>query len=445
MHYAALTHPGKVRDINEDNFYADGSVFIVADGMGGHLAGEVASTMAIETFLAGFTSRLAEGDIPRIIERAVRDANTAIKQEASLSIEKEGMGTTFTVAVTQGSNLYLGHVGDSRAYMFLDGRMEQLTEDHSLVESLVRAGRITREQALHHPQRNIITRALGIDDEVLVDIFEAKMPGRGWLMLCTDGLNGMVEDERLSGILAAGGEPEEIAGRLVEAALERGGVDNITVVLADLATYDPEQDSPGAFMSPAEVKEAIPEEAGELVYAAERNWRPLAWFTLGVALLLIVTTLFLVPFFKNRSYFVGVDGNGTIALYQGFPWKPLGIDLKEPHEASEALAINLPEYKQERLLDPEIVSLEEAELEFRSLTGEALTHVRAPDLMGLDWKSAKTAAGLLGLRLESRDGVDPDPRSLVVAQSPSAGELLELDTVIYVELQAPAPSIGGGT
>ncbi len=220
--------------------------------MGGHQAGEVASTLAIETFLVRFAGRAEEADIPRAMQEAMREANTAIFREAGTASDREGMGTTFTACVFQDGMMYLGHVGDSRAYIWADGGLEQLTEDHSLVAELVRSGRITPEQALRHPQRNIITRALGIDDEVRVDIFEAQVPGRGWLLLCSDGLNGMISDEHISGILSSGGDPDALAGRLVEAALEKGGGDNVTVVLADLSTYDPAADRP----APARAEEA---------------------------------------------------------------------------------------------------------------------------------------------------------------------------------------------
>lgn len=440
MRYAALTHAGKVREINEDNFYADGSVFIVADGMGGHQAGEVASTMAIETFMAGFAPRLEDVDIPQAIEKATQGANKAISREAAKSSDKEGMGTTFTVAVFQGREFYLGHVGDSRAYLWKDGELEQLTEDHSLVAGLVRSGRITQAQALHHPQRNIITRALGIDEEVQVDIFEAAVPERGYLLLCSDGLNGMVSDERISEILSGDEELDVLAGKLVGEAVDLGGSDNITVTLADLATYDPEQDSATARLLQHEEEE----KTGGSEARSRLNWRPAAIVLLALSFLVILAALFFVPYLKNRSYFVGVNEQGAITLYRGFPWKPLGINLKDARENSDASADNLPDYKQDNLRHPSTLDEQGAQVQFRSLTQEALTHQRIPDLMGLTWETARDHATEYQLQLSYQGEGEAVPEALVIEQNPAAGELVELNHVIYVKLQSPTPVTGGG-
>ncbi len=442
MRYAALTHAGKVREINEDNFYADGSVFIVADGMGGHQAGEVASTMAIETFLASFAQRLQDAEIPQAIENATREANQAIFREASKSSDKEGMGTTFTVAVFQGREFYLGHVGDSRAYLWKDGELEQLTEDHSLVAGLVRSGRITQAQAIHHPQRNIITRALGIDEEVQVDIFEAAVPERGYLLLCSDGLNGMVSDERISEILAGDAGLDDLAGKLVGEAVNRGGSDNITVTLADLATYDPEQDSATARLFRQEEEEG--KEAGDGESRSRFNWRPAAIVLMAVSVLVILAALFFVPYLKNRSYFVGINEHSAITLYRGFPWKPLGINLKDAQETSNAAVDNLPGYKQDTLRHPSTLDQEGAKVQFRSLTQEALTHQRVPDLMGLSWETARDRATECQLQLSYQGEGEPVPDALVIEQNPAAGELVELDHVLYVKLQSPTSASGGG-
>lgn len=432
MRYSTLTDPGKVREINEDNYYADGSIFIVADGMGGHQAGEVASTLAIETFLSGFTSKLTDAEIPRAMEKAMREANTAIFREAAKASEKEGMGTTCTAAVFQDGQLFLGHVGDSRAYLWMDGNLEQLTEDHSLVAELVRSGRITEEQALRHPQRNIITRALGIDENVHVDIFEAEVPDRGWLLLCTDGLNGMISDERISEILSGEGNPDDLAGRLVEAALESGGSDNVTVVLADISTYDPVTDRPAAVPAPEE------EQDGVRGRKSRRLMKPLLWGLLALCLVLLVAALFIFPLLKNNSYFVGVDEQGYVTLYQGFPWRPLGIDLKSVKEASRARAENLEEYRQENLRHPVTKDLEGARIDFEIYKNEAEFHRRVPELMGRSWQEAQsiTVAAMLRLRYEGEK--EPDPADIVIGQNPASGELVELETVIYVKLQPPA-------
>ena len=429
MRYAALTDPGKVREINEDDFYADGSIFIVADGMGGHQAGEVASTLAIETFLIRFGGRAEGDDIPRAMREAVREANAAIFREAGTDSAREGMGTTFTACVFQDGTMYLGHVGDSRAYVLGGGGLEQLTEDHSLVAELVRAGRITPEQALLHPRRNVITRALGIESEVRVDLFEAEVPARGWLLLCSDGLSGMLPDERISAVLAGGGDPAVLARALVDAALEAGGSDNVTVVLADLSTYDPAADRPAPAAAPGE------EEGGG------RSVRLLLWSALVLFTAAVIAFLFLFPLMRNRSYFVGVDERGAITLYRGFPWKPLGIDLKEVQQSSAESIDNLPEEKQKDLRDPVVKGLAEAERDFKSYTKEAETHRRVPDLEDLTWEEAGERAGQASLVLKAEDAgegaKEPDPGAIIVGQNPPYGELVERDSVITVRLRAP--------
>ena len=303
---------------------------------------------------------------------------------------------------------------------------------------LVRSGRITQAQAIHHPQRNIITRALGIDEEVQVDIFEAAVPERGYLLLCSDGLNGMVSDERISEILAGDTGLEGLAGRLVGEAVDRGGSDNITVTLADLATYDPEQDSATARLFRQEEEEG--EEAGDGKSRSRFNWRPAAIVLLAVSFLVILAALFFVPYLKNRSYFVGDKRAGHHhPLYRGFPWKPLGINLKDAQEISNAAVDNLPGYKQDTLRHPSTLDQEGAKVQFRSLTQEALTHQRVPDLMGLSWETARDRATECQLQLSYQGEGEPVPDALVIEQNPAAGELVELNHVLYVKLQSPPP------
>lgn len=231
MRYAALTDTGKVRENNEDSCCGDGRIFIVADGMGGHRAGEVASASAIEVFL-GFEKENRGLDPLERMREGILAANHELYERAQNDPLLEGMGTTFTgVLVEEG--LFLGHVGDSRAYLWREGELSQLTRDHSLVEQMVREGYITRAEVRKHPQRNIILRALGVSGELEVDLDSlVTIPGDR-ILLCSDGLTGSLEDEEIGTIISEHGDLDECCRGLVDAANDRGGMDNITVVVID--------------------------------------------------------------------------------------------------------------------------------------------------------------------------------------------------------------------
>ena len=225
---AYLSDTGRQREANEDSFFAGSPVFAVADGMGGAQAGEVASRIAAESF--GPAER---GDAaPEAYLRSVAlDANTRINDLAAEDESRSGMGTTFTAALVEGDDVSLAHVGDSRAYLFRDGDLRMLTADHSLVEELLRQGKLTKEQAEDHPQRSIITRALGPEREVEVDTMTYRAKPDDVYMLCSDGLTTMVKDDMIAAIMARAASLEDAAGQLIEQANLAGGRDNITVVL----------------------------------------------------------------------------------------------------------------------------------------------------------------------------------------------------------------------
>ncbi len=228
------THRGNVRRENEDAAFMDArrGVFAVADGMGGHQAGEVASRIAVDAVRRMARSGEPAGIAP--MTRAVRAAHEEIVAHAQAHPECAGMGTTLTAMWYAGGRfVYIAHVGDSRIYRLRDGRLQQITQDHSLVEELVLAGLITREEARVHPRRNIITRALGTEGDNAPDMLAADVrPGDVWL-LCTDGLSSMVDDVRISRALLAL-PPERAADELVRLALSAGGRDNVTVIVATL-------------------------------------------------------------------------------------------------------------------------------------------------------------------------------------------------------------------
>lgn len=224
----ASTDKGQVRDGNEDSYLVDRRLrlFAIADGMGGHRAGEVASATALE----GLQVAVDEG-VP--VADAVGRANTAVWDKASGDTSLAGMGTTLTAAWFDGTVLTLAHVGDSRAYLWRDGTLSRITVDHSLVEELIRDGKLTEEQAAVHPQRSIITRALGIDSTVEVDVYSLPLQDADRVMLCSDGLTSMVRSSGIAELLEQEADPTAAANALVDAANAAGGDDNITVVVLD--------------------------------------------------------------------------------------------------------------------------------------------------------------------------------------------------------------------
>lgn len=236
LRVGSLTDVGKVRDINQDFLASHPAhgLFIVADGMGGHLAGEKASQGAVEAITRALTPEaLAEsnGSMLDLIQAAIQEANREIVQASLQDASMRGMGTTATVAVAVADKVYVGHIGDSRAYHMRDGKIVQVTEDHSVVAQLLRARAITPAEAQRHPYRNVITRCLGMQMEIEADTFEIDWKAGDHLLLCSDGLSGLVSDEEMVQITLETPEPQEACERLVALALERGGYDNITVLL----------------------------------------------------------------------------------------------------------------------------------------------------------------------------------------------------------------------
>src|SRR5437588_10766654 len=225
---AFRTDTGRQRRENEDSALARAPVFVVADGMGGAQAGEVASKLAIEAFEGALPD---DGSAEERLADRVRAANQRIYERAREEHGRAGMGTTLTAAYVDDARLAIAHVGDSRAYLFRDGSLKRLTQDHSLVDELVRRGKLTEEQAAEHPQRSIITRALGPEPEVEVDTYTVPVRRGDVLLLCSDGLTSMINEERIAQVLGAAKSLDEAADHLIDEANAAGGRDNITVVL----------------------------------------------------------------------------------------------------------------------------------------------------------------------------------------------------------------------
>jgi protein phosphatase len=230
---AALSDCGSVRPSNEDSFgiSAEHGVYVVCDGMGGAAAGEIASSMAVGEVLRLLGSRNKDLPLDKAIKEAIRAANEAIHSRAEIDVHLNGMGTTLAGLATEGSRVLVFNVGDSRSYLLQKRKLKQISQDHSLVEEQVRMGRITHEEALHSPLRNVITRALGTQPEVEPDIFELKAEAGDIFLLCSDGLTGEVPDPQIELLLAADLPLEQICANLVKAANQAGGHDNITCLL----------------------------------------------------------------------------------------------------------------------------------------------------------------------------------------------------------------------
>ncbi|GGO13249.1 serine/threonine protein phosphatase [Microbispora rosea subsp. aerata] len=245
LRYAARSDVGLLREGNEDSAYASGRLLAVADGMGGHAHGEVASSVAIAA-LSSLDRDASGGDLISAIEAAVRDANHQLHAMVARDPSLKGMGTTLTAMLWNGSRFALVHVGDSRAYLLRNGELYQITHDHTLVQSLVDDGRITQEEAANHPQRSILLRALDGSGEVDPDLQDREAQVGDRYLLCSDGLSTVVSAETLHHTLTTIDDPEDVVRQLIDLANRGGGPDNITCVVADVIEVDDMQPPQGA-------------------------------------------------------------------------------------------------------------------------------------------------------------------------------------------------------
>lgn len=243
----ALTDIGRRRQLNQDFIYCSETpvgnlpnVFIVADGMGGHNAGDYASVLAVETVVEEIGASFEKNPV-KVLEHAITKANTILRQRARENFSLSGMGTTLVAATCIGRYLEVANVGDSRLYVVGD-EITQITEDHSLVEEMVRMGGIDREEARNHPDKNIITRAVGARDDVEIDFFNLELQTGDMVLLCSDGLTNMVDDEMIRRILKNGGSLRDRVEELVETANRNGGKDNISVIVIEPLADEVEHD-----------------------------------------------------------------------------------------------------------------------------------------------------------------------------------------------------------
>jgi protein phosphatase len=388
------THTGRQRRENEDALYARAPLFAVADGMGGAQAGEVASRIAVET-LAGGVRETGEPAEARLAE-LIHQANDRI-HDLSISDERRaGMGTTMTAVLVGADDVTIAHVGDSRAYLYRDGELRRLTRDHSLVEELVEQGRLTPEEASTHPQRSVITRSVGPEPRVQVDTLTASARDGDVFLICSDGLTTMIDEQRVTEILAGADSLGEAGRRLIDAANDAGGRDNITVVLFRLEEVS---HGPGAAVAeqetgvheavdPAAQTEHAPAPPPGPVATADRphrdpdarRLRPIApgpaapaapprprrWARRTVMALAIFgfigIPILLGSFLAVRSvYFIGTNEEGFVTVYRGLPYElPFGIDLYQENYVSPVSRELVPRGRRAAVTDQELRSQSDA-------------------------------------------------------------------------------------
>lgn len=320
---AGVTRTGHVRRNNEDSYLIRGDLFMIADGMGGAAAGEVASAMCAEAF-AELDLIRTRGD--NALRQAVQVANQRIHERAASDAEAAGMGTTVTAALVEpDGRIAFANVGDSRAYLLRDGALQRLTEDHSVVAELVASGQISEQEAGTHPQRNVVTRVLGAEATVQVDTFWLQAQDGDLILLCSDGLTDMVSEDEFARILDKPGDCEAIAQALVRAALAGGGEDNVTVVLFRIG----ERDGEAAAAAPRQVLTSDP----DLEPREERGGggrRTLMWVAATLAVVFALGAGSVA--FLRWAHFVGADeASGHVAVYQGLPIE-LFANIKLYHE-----------------------------------------------------------------------------------------------------------------
>jgi protein phosphatase len=319
------TDIGKVREGNEDSFLVEPPLYAVADGMGGHRGGEVASHLALETVEALFKE--GQGDL---VDQ-VKEANRAVFARGSSDRSVSGMGTTLTAALVDGDSVRLAHVGDSRAYLLRAGDLRMLTEDHTLVNRMVTSGEISRSEAEVHPHRSVLTRSIGTERDVDVDDSSVALIDGDRLLLCSDGLTAMVNEDQIKAILENVDDPQEAADRLVRAANRAGGVDNITVVVLDAKEGDGLAVPGGGVARPT---------------SSRRSGLARAILTRFVIVAVVAGAIVAgFRFYVDRQWYVGV-ANGHVAVYEGLPASFAGLDFSHVLEettipASDAESLTL--------------------------------------------------------------------------------------------------------
>ena len=310
---------GLVRGHNEDSFLVQAPLFAVCDGMGGHAAGEVASSIAVSTIAE--KAPASADDV--LLGVAVEAANTAVLLGAEQGVGKPGMGCTASCCLIEEGKMAIAHVGDSRIYLLRHGSLVRVTHDHSYVEELVDSGQITADEARTHPSRSIITRALGSDPDMYADHFSLEVSNGDRVILCSDGLSSMVADSEIEALAVSSATPQQAADNLVAAALTAGGLDNVTVVVVDVVDDG----------------------------TAEKSRRRLTKRAIGVTATLVgvlLATVLVCLAFVRGEWYLSLNGD-TVGIYQGINASVLGIPLGNLIETSAVAVADLPASVQDQL------------------------------------------------------------------------------------------------
>ncbi len=328
---SAVSHEGRVRANNEDAYCARDGVYVVADGMGGHQAGEVASALAVEALLNGRPGLTDISDLTALVGQA----NAAILARAEQEPDHRGMGTTLTGVVVVGDldgpvdRVAAVNVGDSRTYRWRDGALEQITTDHSYVQDLVASGMLTAAEARHHPRRNIVTRALGVEAVVAPDVTEVEIRAGDRFLVCSDGLVDEVPDVDIADIMANTSEGDDLAKQLVETALIYGGRDNVTVIIVDVVPVapvpEPESVAPAVEPPTTASPEPVPTPPATIA-PKRRRVLGIALFVVGL-IVVVGGTLVAVGAYARSGYYVDFDeGDDVVVVYRGKPGGVLWFD-----------------------------------------------------------------------------------------------------------------------
>ncbi len=437
--HAAVSDVGRVRRANEDSYFVRAPLFVVADGMGGAQAGEVASKIAAEAFAGELDERLTP---ERRLAEVVAKANREIYRQSVSDPEMQGMGTTLTAALLGDEELTLAHVGDSRAYRLRDGELTRLTTDHSLVGEMVRRGAITESEAERHPQRSILTRALGPEDSVEIDTLSYGVRDGDVYVICSDGLTTMIDDVEIAEAVEKGGSMSEIAKDLIARANYAGGADNITVVAfkvggaaaAAPAAVEPESDqatgeADRTIVAPAvtaaeiagggrtnaasavEPEDAVAPGAGSAAPVQPRPPQTVAaggngrivpkpyqtgatdearrrrfWLGGLLGLVIFLLAAFGAVVGSLNVYFLGVDEHGLVTVYRGLPYEgPFAMKMYTKDYVSTTPAGTLAPARREALLDHTLRS--------RSDAIDLITQVERGDLQAIDRDATRDRGG----------------------------------------------------
>ena len=317
--WGARSDVGLVREHNEDSFLLRTPLFAVCDGMGGHAAGEVASSIAVKVI--GEEAPNTADDV--LLGAAIEAANQAVIEAPQKGIGKPGMGSTASAIFIEGNQMAVAHVGDSRIYLLHHGTLVRVTHDHSYVEELVESGQITADEARNHPSRSVVTRALGSDPEMYADHFTLEVSDGDRIILCSDGLSSMILDDEIESIAVSNITPQNAADSLVSAALTAGGADNITVIVVDIL------------------------DDGLVEKNRRRFTRGILATSISIIALLVVSLVIAVLFIRSE-YYIGINGS-TVAIYQGVPSKIAGVPLSNLIDTTTIEVKNLPQSVQDKL------------------------------------------------------------------------------------------------